>query len=104
MSGHLRRNRQQNRKLGLERLESREVLAGNVHAFVSGGNLHIDGDSQANEILIEQSAPKSFTISSRDGTTTINGQAGPLTFNGVRKNVQINLDRKSTRLNSSHLG
>src|SRR5262245_37662066 len=75
----------------LERLESREVLAGNVHAFVSGGNLHIDGDSQANEILIEQSAPKSFTISSRDGTTTINGQAGPLTFNGVRKNVQINL-------------
>src|SRR5262245_20006272 len=91
MSGHLRRNRRQNRKLGLERLESREVLAGNVHAFVSGGNLHIDGDSQANVILIEQSASKSFTITSRDGTTTINGKAGPLTFNGVRKNVQINL-------------
>src|SRR5438093_9588622 len=91
MNKHLRRTRRPNRRLGLELLESRRVLAGNVHAFVSGGNLHLDGDSQANEILIEQSAPKSFTITSRDGTTTINGQAGPLTFNRVSKNVFITL-------------
>jgi hypothetical protein len=42
------------RNLSLERLESRVVLDGNVRAFVSGGNLHLNGDSQGNEILIEQ--------------------------------------------------
>src|SRR6478672_3540488 len=92
MNKHLRRARRPNRRLGLELLESRRVLAGNVHAFVSGGNLHIEGDRQSNEILIEQSAPKSFTITSRDGTTTINGQAGPRTFNGIGKNVFIALN------------
>src|SRR4029079_1822070 len=91
MNRHLRRNRRQIRKLGLERLESRRVLAGNVHAFVSGGSLHLDGDWQANEILIEQFSPKSFTISSRDGTTTINRQAGPLTFGRVSNHVFVNL-------------
>jgi len=91
MNRHLRRNRRQNRQLSLEQLESRRVLAGNIHAFVSGGSLHLDGDSQANEILIEQFGPKSFTISSRDGTTTINHQAGPLTFNRVSNHVFVNL-------------
>src|SRR5437870_2402290 len=77
--------------LSLEQLESRVVLDGNVHAFVRGGSLHLDGDSRNNEITIEQSAARSFTVTSRDGTTTINGQAGPLTFNGVRKNLFIAL-------------
>jgi VCBS repeat-containing protein len=62
-----------------------------VHAFVSHHNLHLDGDSSANQLTIEQSAAGSFTITSRDGTTTINGQAGPLTFSGVRNNVLINM-------------
>src|SRR5437762_12529252 len=91
MNKHLRRTRRPNRRLGLELLESRRVLAGNVHAFVSGKSLHLDGDSRNNEITIEQSASKSFTISSRDGTTTINGQAGPLTLNGISKNVFVTL-------------
>src|SRR2546423_969557 len=89
MNKHLRRTHRLNRRLGLELLETRRVLAGNVHAFVSSGNLHLEGDSQANAILIEQSAPRSFTISSRDGTTTLNGQAGPLTFNGIRHNLFV---------------
>jgi VCBS repeat-containing protein len=79
------------RRLGLERLESRVVLDGNVHAFVSGGNLHIDGDSQNNAITITQSATGSFTITSGISATTINGQAGPVTLDGVRKNVILNM-------------
>src|SRR6478609_5229089 len=84
---------QRKRQLGVERLESRIVLAGNVSATVRGGNLQLTGDTLGNEIAIEQSALKSFTISSRDGITTINGQAGPLTFNGVKKNLSISLGR-----------
>src|SRR5262245_51001542 len=34
-----------NRPLGLEQLESRVVLDGNVNAFMSGGSLHINGGS-----------------------------------------------------------
>jgi hypothetical protein len=81
--------------LSLERLESRVVLDGNVRAFVSGGNLHLNGDSKGNEILIEQSSLQSFTVNSRDGTTTINGQAGPLTFSRVKHNLDIALGRGS---------
>ena len=50
-----------------------DVLDGNVRAFMSGGSLILQGDAQANEILIEQTAPRQFTVSSRDGSTTING-------------------------------
>jgi len=79
------------RTLGLEPLESRVVLDGNVNAFLSGGTLHINSGSANNEITITQNAAQSFTISSRDGTTTINGQSSDQTFNGVRKDLDINL-------------
>jgi VCBS repeat-containing protein len=81
------------RSLGLERLESRVVLDGGVRAFVSGGNLRIVGDVQANEIQIEQSSMRSFRVSSRDGTTRINGQTDSQTFFGVRGDVDISLGR-----------
>ena len=79
------------RTLGLERLESRVVLDGGIRAFVSGGNLHIQGDSQDNQILIEQHKSRSFVVSSRDGTTLINGQSDPQTFFGVGKDLDISL-------------
>src|SRR5262245_46018753 len=81
------------RPLKLEWLESRVVLDGNISAFMRGGSLHIVGDSKGNEITIEQSALKSFTISSADGATTINGRTGPVTFNGVKRDLNINLGR-----------
>jgi VCBS repeat-containing protein len=81
------------RKLVVEPLESRIVLDGNVRAFVSGGSLHLQGDFHDNEILIEQSKSRSFTVSSRDGSTLINGQSGPLTFNGVRKDLDISMGK-----------
>src|SRR5262245_58265847 len=81
------------RKLVVEPLESRIVLDGNVRAFVSGGSLHLQGDFHDNQILIEQSRSRSFTVSSRDGSTLINGQAGPLTFTGVRKDLDISMGK-----------
>src|SRR2546429_9852212 len=86
---HVRRSR--SRRLMLERLESRTVLDGGIHAFVSGGTLHINGDSHNNQILIDQTTAQSFTITSRDGTTLINGQAGPQSFFGVKNNVIASL-------------
>src|SRR5439155_18107652 len=79
------------RRLGLEQLESRVVLDGNVNAFVSGGTLHLNSGSADSQITITQTAAHSFTVSSRDGTTTINGQTSDQTFTGVRKDMDINL-------------
>src|SRR5262245_5938215 len=84
-------NRPRHRRLVLERLESRVVLDGNVNAFLSNGNLHIIGDWADNQILITQSSMRSFTISSRDGSTTINGQMGGRTFTGVNKDLDVTL-------------
>src|SRR5262245_3066067 len=85
------KNQPRERRLGMERLESRVVLDGSVRATLSGGNLKITGDSAGNEILIEQHTMRSFIVSSRDGSTKINGQSGPLTFNGVKKDLTIAL-------------
>jgi VCBS repeat-containing protein len=84
-------NRCRHRSLMLEPLESRVVLDGNVHAFMRGGTLHVEGDSAANQITIEQSSMHSLTISSRDGSTTINGQADARTFGGIRHDVHISM-------------
>src|SRR5688500_6096745 len=50
------------RILGLEQLERREVLAGNVAASLRGGNLFLNGDNLANDISITHIAPNSVTI------------------------------------------
>ncbi len=84
---------QRNRGLQVEQLEPRIVLDGGVRAFVSGGTLFIQGDSAANEIVVEQSKLRSFRVSSGDGTTLINGQANPRSFFGVSKDLNISLGR-----------
>src|SRR6478672_9935329 len=91
MTTRHRHTRPGHRHLAMERLESRMVLDGNVRAFLSGGNLQVIGDSGDNQITITQSSLRSFTISSRDGSTTINGQSGDQTFTRVRKDLNINL-------------
>lgn len=91
MTTRRRHTRPGHRHLAMERLESRMVLDGNVRAFLSGGNLQVIGDSGDNQITITQSSLRSFTISSRDGSTTINGQSGDQTFTRVRKDLNINL-------------
>ncbi|WP_425616914.1 beta strand repeat-containing protein [Anatilimnocola sp. NA78] len=76
--------------LGIESLEERTVMAGNVLANAADGVLRIIGDANDNQIQVTRStlATNSVTISSINGSnTTINGQAGPVTINNVSKGV-----------------
>jgi cyclophilin family peptidyl-prolyl cis-trans isomerase len=59
----------------LEALEARTLLAGNVAAVVSGGNLLLTGDSAANTVQVTV-RDGDVIVEGLDGTT-INGQATP---------------------------
>src|SRR5690349_17694431 len=56
------------RRLNVESLESRAMLAGDVLATVEGGNLLITGDGADNDIRIVQTADDTFQIIG-DGTS-----------------------------------
>src|SRR5437764_219438 len=77
------------RFLAVERLERREVLAGNVAVVIRGGNLFINGDGASNEISISRSGPSSITITGTD--TTVNGSSDPVTLNRFTKNMTVNM-------------
>ena len=49
-----RKSSMSSRRLGLESLESRELMAGVVSVQVSGGNLRITGDGAANGVVVFQ--------------------------------------------------
>lgn len=73
---------------GMETLEGRLLLSGNVMAYVSNGTLVIKGDDAGDAIVLDQSGLSAgqARISSGDGATTINGGAGPVVFdytNGI---------------------
>jgi hypothetical protein len=67
----MKRNNNRRTRLHLECLEDRNLLAGNVNAFTSGGNLIIEGDDASNVITVE---------SFRDGIVQVRGFNDP---NGV---------------------
>jgi large repetitive protein len=69
------------RKLAVESLETRRVLAGNVSAALSGYHLLITGDNLANDITITAlpGTPGRVRITPAAGTT-LNGLSVPLTF------------------------
>jgi hypothetical protein len=83
------------RRLAVESLESRTALAGNVTASVVDGTLILEGDDQANELIVRQVAQSysgawpgaKLQISSN--STTINGQ-NSVTLGGI-KNVTVHL-------------
>ena len=75
MSVETQFRRKLRRRLFLEGLERRAMLAGDVFASVSGsGNLTITGDSDDNSIEITQLTATSFSITGLDGTL-INGES-----------------------------
>jgi hypothetical protein len=78
------------RRLKLENLENRTMLAGDVAVSVVQGNLKIEGDIQANEIAVTDLGGGQVEVAGQNGTT-INGQAGPLTFASVLRSVKIEL-------------
>ncbi len=87
------------RRLNLEQLESRQMLAGDVTVSVVGGVLYLNGDNDGNAISISATAnPDEFTISSADGSTTINGGAAPVTIGGATGGADITLTNGDDRL------
>src|SRR5262245_24041684 len=77
------------RTLGMERLESRKVIGGNVQAFVSGGHLPVTGDSADNDITITRNGGQAVTITGNNGTT-VNGQADQDFFR-ISKDIRVSL-------------
>ncbi len=65
-------------KLNLQQLETREVPAGDINAYVSFGDLYLYGDSQDNDVWVSQLDHNTVRVygwhSSRGYTTTINGK------------------------------
>jgi HSP20 family molecular chaperone IbpA len=78
------------RSLVFESLECRRVMAGNVTANLSGGDLVLTGDALGNQVFVQRPAGNRVVISALDGTTTINGQ-GSVTFNGNVRSISANM-------------
>lgn len=82
------------KRLSVERLENRELMAGDVSAAVQGQMLVITGDAEANGIVLTySSASQSYRVSGTvqdSGQTTINGlddttSAAGVEFSGVKQ-------------------
>ncbi|MDX1944938.1 MAG: hypothetical protein SFU86_05990, partial [Pirellulaceae bacterium] len=90
------RLRRKGRPLGIERLETREVLAGNLAVDVTNGVLTIDGDNNDNTVQISY-VNNNLQVQGTGGfgtgssITTINGLAQPFTRSVVLRQVVINL-------------
>ena len=80
--------------LGLETLEPRLLMAGDVTAAVVGGDLILRGDARANHVVIDQAglSDGQFRIAGADGTT-VNGTAGPLVLDNVTGALRAALGR-----------
>ena len=75
------------RSLGLEKLQARELLAGDVTAAVTNGYLVVRGDDAANELTIERITGNRVRVTGTNGTT-INGLSEPAILR-VRKGYDI---------------
>ena len=78
------------RRLALEPLERRWMMAGDVTAAVVNGNLQIHSDDLADKITVTQLSPGEFTVTGVGGTT-INGGTTPFDATGVTNNVAIKM-------------
>lgn len=80
------------RTLSVERLESRELMAGDVSAVFNRGTLTITGDAYGNGFIIQGTDdPKTVRIvgtTHAGGSTTINGNSY-VEFTGVTKQINV---------------
>ena len=94
--------RKMNARLGFESLEGRLMMAGNVAANVTGGDLVLTGDNAGNIVEIRQvqlnnaPIPGRFLVTGLNGTT-INGQASQV-FQNVNDDFRINLNGGNDRV------
>ena len=101
------------RRLSLECLEDRQLLAGNVTAILRvdglGSNLYIDGDSNANRITVESIGAGKVQVrgfSDAAGLpTSVNGGANALRiFSGVANGIFIHMNGGNDLVRVTNLG
>ena len=85
----IRRKSNRASKRFIEPLERRALLAGNVLAAVTAGNLVITGDASDNNIEVQQLAGGTWQVSGL--STNINGGAAVFTTPGPVANVTVDL-------------
>lgn len=66
-----------------------DVNANNVTASISGGNLYVYGDGNANDVKIESSEAGRITVSG--SVSTVNGSNAPVTLNGWTNGIFVYL-------------
>jgi hypothetical protein len=92
------------RLLGLEKLERREVLSGDVMAEIRGGTLFIRGDSGDNNIVITGGAPGQVIVAGgsilgASGTeTNVNGSSAPVVLTGFVNDIIIHMEDGNDRV------
>jgi hypothetical protein len=83
------------RRLAVELLEQKALLAGDITVAVVEGNLLIHGDRAGNALSIMSGGEAGAYIlvgrPTDDGPTTLNGQEGPLRVTGVERQVMVDL-------------
>lgn len=82
------------RALGTEWLERRHPLAGDVAIALLGNQLVIEGDAEANALVVERAEGGGFNITGAmagDGATTINGGNDPFRVASFDSNMLVNL-------------
>jgi hypothetical protein len=83
----MRKSRNRSRKLTVESLENRALLAGNVSVFVDGTVLKIIGDGRGNGVSVQELDQNRYFVTGfavSGGNTTINGQLAGRIVQGVR--------------------
>ncbi len=96
----MQRKERKEKRFQLERLESRLILAGNVHAAVVNGNLEITGDGAPNGVLVAQVNETTFLVRGLEAggeNTSIDGQARRV-FRDVTGDVKINTGGGADRI------
>lgn len=83
------RNRKRPSNIGYDRLEGRQLLAGDVFAAVESGTLVIQGDDQANIIQLTQDSNGDVLLTGSD--TTVNGQSQAVTISEQFSRVLIRM-------------
>ncbi len=77
---------------GLEPLESRRLLSGNVTASVANGSLTLSGDGESNAIVLDQAGLNADQVRvTGTGGTTINDGVDPVIMSGITRAVGMRL-------------
>lgn len=96
----IRKRRQFTTKLGMERLEDRLALTGNVTAEVIDRTLFVTGDQEANYVYLETTGDQASVLGAAD--TKINGSHEQVVLNEF-DNVVVNLRGGNDTLSSFYI-